>query len=175
MSIRDRRGGVGIATACVLVVGAALVAAVAMAAPPDKLQAVKAAMARYHSFEQAKKDGYSVVGEPCVASPLGTMGIHAVNEALMADPAIDPLRPELLLYVPTPNGKLRLVGVEYWKADADQSLATANDRPSILGVPFDGPMPGHNPTMPVHYDLHVWLFADNPSGMFAPFNPTLSC
>ena len=68
-----------------------------------------------------------------------------------------------------------MVGVEYWKADADQNLATAGDRPSLFGVTFDGPMPGHNPTMPIHYDLHVWLFADNPSGMFAPFNPTLSC
>jgi hypothetical protein len=175
MSSRRNRRGIGVAASCLLVVGAGLVAAVAMASPPDELQAVKAAMARYHSFEQAQKDGYSVVGEPCVASPLGTMGIHAENEALMADPAIHPRRPELLLYVPKANGKLQLVGVEYWKADADQSLATANDKPSIFGVPFDGPMPGHNPTMPVHYDLHVWLFADNPSGMFAPFNPTLSC
>jgi hypothetical protein len=36
-------------------------------------------------------------------------------------------------------------------------------------------MPGHNPTMPVHYDVHVWLFQENPSGFFAPFNPNLSC
>jgi hypothetical protein len=139
------------------------------------LQSAKAAAARYHSFTQARKAGYSVAGEPCVASPLGTMGIHAVNATLMADPAINPLRPEILLYVPKANGKLRLVGVEYWKADADGNLATAEDRPSTLGHAFDGPMPGHNPTMPVHYDLHVWLFAANPSGQFAQFNPTVSC
>jgi hypothetical protein len=36
-------------------------------------------------------------------------------------------------------------------------------------------MPGHNPTMPVHYDLHVWIWKANPSGLFAPFNPALSC
>jgi len=29
--------------------------------------------------------------------------------------------------------------------------------------------------MPVHYDLHVWFWHDNPSGLFAPFNPALSC
>jgi hypothetical protein len=29
--------------------------------------------------------------------------------------------------------------------------------------------------MPVHYDLHVWLWEDNPSGLFAMFNPSLSC
>ncbi len=140
-----------------------------------ELQSAKAAAARYHSFRQARKAGYSVAGEPCVASPAGTMGIHAVNAALMADPAINPLRPEILLYVPKANGKLRLVGVEYWKADADGNLGTDDDRPSTLGQPFDGPMPGHNPTMPVHYDLHVWLFSENPSGLFAQFNPSLSC
>ena len=77
---------------------------------------------RYHSFEQAEQDGYAIrVGEPCVASPLGTMGVHALNAALMADDAIDPVRPEILLYVPDEQGSLKLVGVEYWKADADQN------------------------------------------------------
>jgi hypothetical protein len=147
----------------------------AAGAGDDPWQAVKAATARYNSFEQAAKDGYSVAGEPCVASPFGTMGFHAVNPALMADSMIDPLRPEILLYVPNKNGKLKLVGVEYWKADADGNLATDDDRPSIFGQPFDGPMPGHTLTMPVHYDLHVWLFEANPSGMFAPFNPAVSC
>ena len=103
------------------------------------------------------------------------MGYHYANAALMADDAIDPLRPEILVYAPTKNGKLELVAVEYWKKDADGSLMTSADRPSVYGVGFDGPMPGHNPTMPVHYDLHVWLYEDNPSGRFAPFNPAVSC
>jgi hypothetical protein len=29
--------------------------------------------------------------------------------------------------------------------------------------------------MPIHYDLHVWLWKHNPSGLFAPFNPEASC
>lgn len=163
------------------VVAAAAIASVAVAvtnagaSPPDELQAVKAATARYHSFEQAEQAGYTVEGEPCIASPLGTMGVHAVNPALIADPAIDPLRPEVLLYLPDADGKLRLVGVEYLKADADGSLATDDDRPSVLGQAFDGPMPGHNPTMPVHYDLHVWLWEANPAGLFAMFNPSIAC
>ena len=148
----------------------------AAGAGDDPWQAVKAATARYHSFKQAEKHGYTVrAGEPCVASPRGTMGIHAVNPALMADPATDPLRPEILLYVPGANGKLTLVGVEYFKVDADQNLATDSDRPSLFGQPFDGPMPGHNPTMPIHYDLHVWVAEINPSGVFALGNPALSC
>jgi hypothetical protein len=41
------------------------------------------------------------------------MGIHATDAALMADDAIDPLRPEILVYIPNEDGSLKLVGVEY--------------------------------------------------------------
>jgi hypothetical protein len=165
----------GVAAGVLSLVVTGLLAAAAGATSPGALQAAKAASARYHSFEQAEQAGYSVAGEPCVASPLGAMGVHASNAALMADDALDPLRPEILLYLPDAEGTLTLLGVEYFKADADQSLATDGDRPSLFGVPFNGPMPGHNPTMPIHYDLHVWFWQDNPSGLFALFNPAISC
>ena len=167
-----------VAAALALPLIAALGVAAAGGSPPNDLQAAKAASARYHSFRQALKQGYTVAGEPCVPPvglPSPAMGIHARNEALMAHSAIDPLRPELLLYIPDKHGKLRLVGVEYWKADADQDLATSGDRPSLFGQPFDGPMLGHNPTMPIHYDLHVWFWETNPSGLFAQVNPNLAC
>jgi hypothetical protein len=50
------------------------------------------------------------------------------------------------------------------KVDDDQNLATDGDRPSVFGLPFDGPMEGHNAFMPRHYDLHVWIWHHNPSG-----------
>ena len=161
-----------------LIVAAAVLVAPALSGDgplPPELQEVRSAVARYHSFEQAERDGYTVAGEPCVVLPAGTMGIHAVNPALLADGTIDPLKPDILLYIPKGGGKLELVGVEYFKADADQNLATADDRPSLFGRGFDGPMPGHNPTMPIHYDLHVWVAEINPSGVFALGNPALSC
>jgi hypothetical protein len=131
--------------------------------------------ARYHSLDQAVAAGY-VQDSPCEELPgAGGMGQHHVNFALIGDPAIDPLKPEILLYAPKANGKLELIGVEYFKVDADQNLATDDDRPSVLGQPLDGPMPGHTPTMPIHYDLHVWLWQDNPSGFFAPWNPSVDC
>lgn len=167
------------ATALLLaaVVGATMASVVVAgdASLPPEWQRVRAAVARYHSFRQALADGYSVAGEACVSAPFGAMGIHAVNEALIADPAIDPLRPELLLYIPRPNGSLKLVGVEYWRVDEDQDVTTSGDRPSVLGVPLEGPFLGHTPGMRIHYDLHVWVAEHNPSGLFAPFNPTLSC
>jgi len=36
-------------------------------------------------------------------------------------------------------------------------------------------MLGHNPQMPIHYDLHVWLAKHNPSGLFSQWNPAISC
>lgn len=143
------------------------------AAPKAALAQVRAATAQYHNVDKALADGYVDTGE-CVQSPAGTMAVHYINPALAQAP-VDENKPALLLYLPDAKGKLRLVGVEYFKADADQNLATTEDRPTLFGRPFDGPMPGHQPGMPVHYDLHVWLWAHNPAGTFALFNPRLSC
>ena len=141
--------------------------------PLPELQGVRAALARYHSITQAERDGY-VAASPCEESPGGAMGIHYLNPNLLG-PGIDPLRPEVLLYLPDGNGSVRLVGVEYFSVDADQDLATDADRPSVFGQAFDGPMPGHGPTMPIHYDLHVWLYEANPAGVFEAWNPAISC
>lgn len=47
--------------------------------------------------------------------------------------------------------------------------------PVLFGVPFDGPMDAHGPDQPPHYDLHVWVWSNNPSGIFEMFNPNVSC
>jgi hypothetical protein len=156
--------------------------------PPD-LQAVRAALANYNSFDQAQAAGYSAAGQPCIASPDGTMGIHAVNAGILASGQNDPDRPPILVYLPQDDGSLKLVAAE-WMAVALANTASGpapwfgqtpppdgffNAAPSILGQTFDGPMPGHNPQMPWHYDLHAWIFEANPSGVFAPFNPAISC
>ena len=127
------------------------------------------ALAKYRDVNQALADGYIPVSG-CESVPgLGGMGIHYLNPALARDLASDPFKPELLLYAPNSAGGLDLLGPEYFQAEAGQP------RPNVAGQPFDGPMPGHNPNMPVHYDLHAWLFKYNPSGLFAPFNPRVTC
>ena len=134
------------------------------------LQAAKAASARFHSVKQALRAGY-VRESPCIPGE----GFHYGKMSLLTDTVLDPNRPELVLYELKPNGKLRLVGVEYFIADADQNLATTDDRPSLFGRPFDGPMAGHFPGQPAHYELHVWLWERNPNGMFAFPNPNVDC
>jgi hypothetical protein len=137
-----------------------------------QLAAVRAATAKYHNVETALADGYIPVS-PCEELPgQGAMGFHYLNPGLAQDLASTPDQPEVLLYVPDKNGKLKLAGVEYFQAAAGR---TATQAPEILGVKFDGPMPGHNPEMPEHFDLHLWLWERNPSGLFAAWNPALSC
>jgi hypothetical protein len=60
----------------------------------------------------------------------------------------------------------------------NESCPPANPPPAPVlfgSVAFNGPMAGHSPGMPWHYDQHVWVWSDNPAGTFAQFNPRLSC
>lgn len=138
----------------------------------EQLMAVRVATARFHSITQAEMAGYTAT-TPCVESPSGVMGIHRIHLGLRADPALHPLQPEMLLYVPERNGKLRLVGVEYFVWEADWQALHGPDAPypTLFGQTFVRGTHG----IPPHYELHVWLWSENPLGMFALWNPTLSC
>ncbi len=148
-------------------------AALTRAGIARNLDAVKAANDKYRAVDAAVAAGY-VPSSPCESSPAGGMGIHYVNAAVLMSGKFDPLTPPILVYAPTASG-LELVAAEYFKPDADQDLATDGDRPSAFGRAFDGPMLGHSPTMPKHFDVHVWLWKRNPSGMFAQWNPDVRC
>jgi hypothetical protein len=145
---------------------------------PD-LARIRAATARYQQFDRAVADGFiDPSGEnECVAHPeLGAMGIHYVNFARYGTPTVDPSNPEILLYEPRADGTMRLVGVEF-AVNAEAWYAAGNTSPpSVGGVPYDPPNPAAgNPLVQSSYTLHVWTWLDNPSGMFFPFNPRVSC
>lgn len=126
--------------------------------------------------EAAVAAGYVQVSECTELPGVGGMGVHYIHPGLASDAVVDPRKPELLVYVPQRNGSLGLGAVEYFVADADQDTATDEDRPSLFGrYPFDGSMPGHDAGMPVHYDLHVWLYKANPAGQLSAWNPRVTC
>jgi hypothetical protein len=140
-----------------------------------ELREARRATRVFRDVRVASDAGYEAAS-PCVSDPkYGGMGIHYENPELVADGELDISKPEVLVYQPTRRGKLRLGAVEYFQADADQDLATDDDRPFLFDLPFDGPMLGHNSRMPIHYDLHVWLYRHNPAGMFAMWNPSVRC
>jgi hypothetical protein len=103
----------------------------------------------------------------------GTMGVHFINMANVG-PTLDPTKPQVLIYEPV-GDKLQLVSAEWFVPAALVKDAKA---PKIFGQTMQGPMPGHTPIMPAelrHYDLHVWLWRDNPRGMFEPTNANVKC
>ena len=109
------------------------------------------------------------------------MGFYYFNAARF-DRTMDIDQPEALIFAPTGDGNRRLVAVEYFLVDADQSLTT-NEAPTLFEQQMQGPMNGHmdrdNPTnpawMPRHYDLHVWVWEANTDGTFQQWNPSVSC
>jgi hypothetical protein len=129
------------------------------------LAQVRKATAKYHRLEVAADAGYGLDPHCVYVDGLGGMGHHAPNFGLV-DEVFDPLMPEALLFEPGDDGKYHLVGVEYIVIDVGQ------DHPHFAGHPFDI---GGTPVPDPHYSLHVWIWKDNPNGMFTPFNPNVSC
>jgi hypothetical protein len=129
---------------------------------------------RYRDVSQAVADGYQLQFGCVSGSHEGAMGLHFVNFDLVADPALDASRPELLVYEPLPQGKVRLVAVDYLVfKDAWDASSTAT--PQLMGQLFhlfDSP---NRYGLPAFYTLHVWAWKDNPSGTFANWNPKVSC
>ena len=144
---------------------------------PSKAQIakVRAATAKYKDVKKAIADG-DIATDKCEESKAGSMGLHYFNPKGAGDRKVDVTKPDFLLYGPKRGGGVQLNGVEYYVVDSDQNLQTRDrDLPKVLGHEFDGPMPGHVKGMPVHNDLHVWLYTKNPKGMFTPNNPKVSC
>jgi len=122
--------------------------------------------ARYHNAQAAFDDEF-VLLHPCEArGDEGPVGTVYVNFARLMDGVIDPERPDALIYEPTRNGDLRLVGVEF---AIPQALWTDADLPKFLGTTFQ-----REDEFGV-YALHAWVWRNNPKGLFAETNPRVSC
>jgi hypothetical protein len=133
----------------------------------------RAATARFHDVTVALSAGFVDTGH-CVAVPAGGMGVHFVNP-MRLDGAWTAAEPEMLLYEPQPNGSMKLVGVEYaviaplWHAAGNAAA------PEFAGRTFDFMPANEAAGLPPLYTLHAWVWQHNPTGMFEPFNPRVSC
>src|SRR5262245_46644355 len=95
---------------------------------------------RYKDVTQAGPDYALVFG--CVSGgEYGAMGLHFVNMTLVGDGKIDATTPEILLYEPTSNGRLRLTGADYlvFAADWNKDHAYAPELNGQLFHFFDAP------------------------------------
>jgi hypothetical protein len=99
------------------------------------------------------------------------MGVHYVKFDRFDD-QLNLLEPEALVYDFEPNGKAKLVAVEYIIPGAAWSGPQA---PEFLGqVLKDKDTVGPHP-VDLYYEVHVWAWRQNPSGLFADWNPKVTC
>lgn len=147
----------------------------AVDAEPDDTDIMMDATETYQNIETALAAGFVPLSE-CVASPAGAMGFHYGHPGRLDDAVIDPALPEVLLYAPTSTGGKRLVGVEFMVHEDAWAGTGETNAPSLAGRTFDPPNPAHPDEMirPFH-TLHVWIWEENPDGMFEPFNPAITC
>jgi len=164
-----------ITTGAVLALALALTAApvVAQSAESDGLDDVRRATAAYHWLPMALDDGFvpfSLEGTDvptCFENEAGGMGVHYVRNV---DDVADALDPEAMVYEVAEDGSLRLVGVEYvvpqeFVEDAGGNVVAL---PELHGQQFH-----KHAALPL-YILHAWIWAENPSGVFADFNPDVA-
>lgn len=157
-----------------LLTAAPLVAAAAIAAPADTLvSTVRQSTAVFDNVNEAHSAGYGLF-HGCVSGPQeGAMGVHLVNGDLVGDGALDATRPEALLYEEK-NGQMRLVAVEY-VVIAEAWHATNEAPPVLMGQLFNYVGAPNRYGIPAFYELHVWAWKHNPNGVFADWNPAVSC
>jgi hypothetical protein len=129
---------------------------------------------RFRDATIAEAEGYGAfLG--CVSGPQeGAMGVHFVNGALVGDGMLDAALPEILVYEPRKNGRMRLVAVEYIVIAEAWDAANANP-PALSGQVFHYSGSPNRYGLPPFYALHVWAWKDNPHGMFVDWNPKVSC
>jgi hypothetical protein len=129
---------------------------------------------RYKDVRLAEADGYGLLFG-CVSGPdAGAMGLHFVNFPLVVDGELDATHPEIVLYEPTPDGRLRLTGADYLVL-ADAWNAKHSGPPELMGQLFQFFDAPNRFGLPPFYTLHVWAWKDNPSGTFVNWNPKVSC
>lgn len=132
------------------------------------LAALRRVTASFHDFATATRAGWSTQITACMTDPAGAggMGFHYGNTTLI-DGTARVETPQLLLYEPEQNGQLRLVAVEYIIPYTFHSRDAAP--PVLFGQKFQ------QVDAFQLWGLHAWVWRENPSGMFASWNPQVNC
>jgi hypothetical protein len=138
------------------------------------IRAVRESTERYQKVSAAEAAGYSLQFG-CVSGPdFGAMGMHFVNFPLVLDGVLDVTRPEIVIYEPLPNGRLRLIGADYLVL-ADAWHANNEAPPQLMGQLFHLFEAPNRFGLPSFYTLHVWAWKENPTGAFVNWHANVSC
>ncbi|HEX6308295.1 MAG TPA: hypothetical protein VFZ69_08925 [Longimicrobiales bacterium] len=131
------------------------------------LATARKATAAFRSLDAAVRAGYPDAVAQCIShSEHGAMGYHHMNRTLM-DARIELDRPEILLYSRTAEGEYVLNGVEYIVPYSAHPREFAP--PTVMDQPLK-----RSDQLGIWY-LHVWLWTENPAGLFNDWNPAVEC
>jgi hypothetical protein len=143
-------------------------------ADAGQLAELREVTARFQRLEAAVAAGYETQVTPCWAHhSAGAMGYH-YGKLDLFDAEVALLEPEVVMYEPQSGGHMKLVGMEYivpvaaWEA-AGHDLDDPEDVPELLGQRYT-----RHSFLPI-FKLHIWLWRQNPSGVFADWNPNVTC
>jgi hypothetical protein len=165
------------------------------------LEEIRAATEKYQDPEAALADGYirepmnlcAMAADEGLPAELGGMGIHYFRPDLLGITGTEPrvsgtgmhtdfLQPSILVYYPDDTGTLKLGAVENLVWEGAWRGAGNESPPAYHGHPYthrvddpatEGVDEAH--LFEPHYELHVWLYEDNPAGLFAQYNPRVGC
>jgi hypothetical protein len=138
------------------------------------LNIVRQSTARFKDVSVAEAEGYSLQFG-CVSGPdSGAMGLHFVNGAIVAGGVLDATRPQIVIYEPQPDGRLKLIGADYLLI-ASVWDASHSGPPELMGQLFHYFESPNRFGLPAFYTLHVWAWKDNPNGAFVNWHPNVSC
>jgi hypothetical protein len=161
---------------------------------------IRAASERFTDVDVALKEGY--VRDPhglCITAEMegqpaenGAMGIHYFRPDMLGITATEPrvdgkgthtdfLNPSVVIYEPRADGSLELVAVENlvfmesWKAAGNEAPPQSYDHEWVAMVDDPATEVDEAHGFQPHYELHAWVFRENPKGPFEPFNPKVTC
>jgi hypothetical protein len=135
----------------------------------EQINALTRSVQPFYNYDVAGAAGWNTPISDCVEAPFGGMGYHIANLSQLGSGQLNLLRPQVLLFAPTEDGSMAFKGVEYI-IPAD--LWDSAEPPHFLGRDLS-----FNPNIPPNgiWALHVWVGTPNPDGIFADFNPEVSC
>jgi hypothetical protein len=135
---------------------------------------VRESTERFKDVAMAEAEGYALQFGCVSGSDAGAMGMHFVKGALVGDGEVDATRPEIVIYEPMPNGRLRLIGADYLVL-ADAWNAKHTSPPQLMGQLFHLFEAPNRFGLPAFYTLHVWAWKESPTGAFVNWHRNVSC
>ena len=138
------------------------------------VKVVRESTERFRDVSVAEAEGYVLQFGCVTGADAGAMGLHYVNASIVGDGELDATRPEIVIYEPMPDGRLRLIGADYLVV-AEAWHAKHTETPQLMGQLlhlFESP---NRFGLPAFYTLHVWAWKENPTGMFVNWHSKVSC